>query len=226
MSGPDWPHDWPGEIGPHGHTHGPRARGTDRGPRARTGGLRARGRAAGLKIRRTAAGRPDTVAGVRITVGQYELDDDPGRVDRDTLWQFLSTEAYWGRWRTRSVVEQQLDSAWRVVGVYDSASGAMIGFARAVSDGAGFAYLADVYIDKEFRGRGLGVELVATMIDRGPGASFRWTLHTSDAHGLYQRFGFTQPDRTYLERPGTAPTPERSVTRPAPEPPGTPPATR
>ena len=189
-------------------------------------------RAAGLEIGRNAAGRPDTVAGVRITVGQYELDDDPGRVDRGTLWQFLSTEAYWGRWRTRSVVEQQLDSAWRVVGVYDSASGAMIGFARAVSDGAGFAYLADVYVDKEFRGQGLGVELVATMIDRGPGASFRWTLHTSDAHGLYERFGFTQPDRTYLERPGTGPTPEHSVTRPGPEPgpvpepPGTPPATR
>jgi ribosomal protein S18 acetylase RimI-like enzyme len=184
---------------------------------------------------------------VRITVGQFELDDDRRRVDPDTLWAFLSTEAYWGRWRTRSVVEQQLDSAWRVVGVYDSASGAMIGFARAVSDGAGFAYLADVYIDKEFRGQGLGVELVATMIDRGPGASFRWTLHTSDAHGLYERFGFTQPDRTYLERPGTAPTPEHSVTRSGPEPgraaergpaepglaaepgpehPGTPPATR
>ena len=73
---------------------------------------------------------------------------------------------------------------------------------------------------------GVGVELVATMIDRGPGASFRWTLHTSDAHGLYERFGFTQPDRTYLERPGTRPTPEHSVTRPGPEPPGTPPATR
>jgi len=157
-----------------------------------------------------------------------------------TPWQFLSTEAYWGRWRTRSVVEQQLDGAWRVVGVYDSGTGAMIGFARAVSDGTGFAYLADVYIDKEFRGQGLGVELVATMIDRGPGASFRWTLHTSDAHGLYERFGFTQPDRTYLERPGTPPTPEHSVTRPGPEPgpgpspepgpaaesPGMPPATR
>jgi ribosomal protein S18 acetylase RimI-like enzyme len=149
----------------------------------------------------------DTVTHVQWTAGQgqFELDDDRRRVDRDTLWRFLSTQAYWGRWRTRSVVEQQLESAWRVVGVYQSASGAMIGFARAVSDGAGFAYLADVYIDKEFRGLGLGVELVATMIDRGPGASFRWTLHTSDAHGLYERFGFTQPDRTYLERPGTPP---------------------
>jgi GNAT superfamily N-acetyltransferase len=147
----------------------------------------------------------DTVAGVRIVTGNYELDDEPARVDRDRLWKFLSREAYWGRWRTRSVVEHQLDTAWRVVGVYRKATGDMIGFARAVSDGAGFAYLADVYIDKEFRGQGLGAELVATMIDRGPGASFRWTLHTSDAHGLYERFGFTQPDWTYLERPGKHP---------------------
>jgi hypothetical protein len=44
------------------------------------------------------------------------------------------------------------------------------------------------------------------MIDRGPGSSFRWALHTEDAHGLYARFGFTKPDRTYLERPGTVPT--------------------
>ncbi len=103
----------------------------------------------------------------------------------------------------------------------------MIGFARAVSDGAGFAYLADVYIDQEFRGQGLGVELVATMIDRGPGASFRWTLHTSDAHSLYERFGFTQPDRTYLERPGRPPAPgQDGRADPLPEYPATPPATR
>jgi hypothetical protein len=49
------------------------------------------------------------------------------------------------------------------------------------------------------------VALVDAMIEQGPGAAFRWTLHTSDAHGLYQRFGFTQPDRTYLERPGRHP---------------------
>jgi len=144
----------------------------------------------------------DTVRTVHIATGEFEFDDDPARVDRDRLWQFLSREAYWGRWRTRPVVEQQLDSAWRVVGVYQRASGIMVGFARAVSDGAGFAYLADVYIDQDFRGRGLGVALVDAMIEQGPGAAFRWTLHTSDAHGLYQRFGFTQPDRTYLERPG------------------------
>jgi GNAT superfamily N-acetyltransferase len=137
--------------------------------------------------------------------GDFEFDDDPGRVDRDRLWAFLSREAYWGRWRTRPLVEQQLDTAWRVVGVYQRATGQMIGFARAVSDGVGFAYLADVYIGQGFRGRGLGARLIAEMIDRGPGATFRWTLHTSDAHGLYARFGFSRPDQTYLERPGRHP---------------------
>jgi len=51
------------------------------------------------------------------------------------------------------------------------------------------------------RGAGLGKELVATMIDRGPGANFRWTLHTADAHDLYRKFGFVDPDARYMERP-------------------------
>lgn len=62
------------------------------------------------------------------------------------------------------------------------------------------AYLADVYIVADVRGRGLGTELVRTMVDRGPGAHFRWMLHTVDAHGLYHKFGFGPPDHRYLER--------------------------
>ncbi|HWG65496.1 MAG TPA: GNAT family N-acetyltransferase [Streptosporangiaceae bacterium] len=139
---------------------------------------------------------------MRITIEGYELDDDPARVDRDALWKFLSTDAYWGRFRTRGDVERQLDGAWRVVAAYAADSGEMVGFARAISDGVAYAYLADVYITAPHRGRGLGVELVATMIDRGPGAALRWSLHTSDAHGLYERFGFGRPDQTYMERRG------------------------
>ena len=131
----------------------------------------------------------------------YELDDDPARVDRDALWSFLSGEAYWGRWRTRDVVERQLATAWRVVGVYEQPTGRMVGFARAISDGAAFAYLADVYILAPARGLGLGRQLLHTMIDAGPGAHFRWSLHTADAHGLYAQLGFARPDHTYLERP-------------------------
>ena len=135
------------------------------------------------------------------TSGSYEFDDDPGRVDKDTVWEFLSSHAYWGRYRTRADFEAQFASAWRVVGVYETATGRQVGFARAVSDGVAYAYLADVFVLPDARGAGLGKELVATMIDRGPGASFRWTLHTADAHGLYEQYGFAAPDGTYLERP-------------------------
>src|SRR5664279_5102275 len=115
-----------------------------------------------------------------------ETSSDPSRIDRDWVWMMLSTQAYWGLWRSRADVEKQLDSAWRVVGAYD-ADGVQVGFARAVSDGVGFAYLADVIVDPAFRGRGIGKQLVAAMIDDGPGAGFRWTLFTQDAHGLYEK---------------------------------------
>ncbi len=135
------------------------------------------------------------------TCGEFDLDDDPDRVDVGAAWEFLSTKAYWARWRTRSDVERQLASAWRLVGVYHRGSGRMVGFARAVSDGVAIAYLADLYVLPDLRGQGLGKELVRMMIDLGPGADFRWMLHTFDAHGLYDQFGFAPPDLTYLERP-------------------------
>src|SRR5881227_2952402 len=48
----------------------------------------------------------------------YELDDSVARVDMEVVWGYLSTEAYWSRWRTREIVEQQIKTAWRVIGVY------------------------------------------------------------------------------------------------------------
>jgi GNAT superfamily N-acetyltransferase len=133
--------------------------------------------------------------------GSYELDENPARVDRDALWEFVSTEAYWARWRSRADVERQLLGSWRVVGCYDQ-DGHMVGFARAVSDGVDLAYLTDVYVLASHRGQGLGRAIVQEMIEDGPGRDFRWMLHTSDAHGLYRNFGFSEPDRRYMERPG------------------------
>ena len=132
----------------------------------------------------------------------YDLDDDPARIQRDVVWAWLSTEAYWGRWRTREQIDAQLDSAWRVVGAYDRPTGEQVGFARAVSDGVGFAYLADVFVLDAHRGNGLGKRLLQLMIDDGPGADMRWTLFTADAHDLYRRFGFAEPDATAMVRPG------------------------
>jgi GNAT superfamily N-acetyltransferase len=129
------------------------------------------------------------------TFGAYELDDDRDRIDSGAVWDFLSTEAYWGRDRVRADFQAQLASAWRVGGGYEAATGR----------------LADVFILPEARGTGLGQELVATMIDRGPGAGFRWALHTSDAHGLYRKYGFTEPNDTYLERPRPSQTAARTT---------------
>ena len=131
--------------------------------------------------------------------GNYELDDDPARIDPAAAAAFLTTEAYWGRWRTEQDVGRQIATAWRVAGAYDAA-GAMVGFARAIGDG-GSAYLADVYVLPAHRGRGLGKAIVAMMVEEGPGAGFRWMLHTADAYGLYRQFGFAPPPDNYMERP-------------------------
>jgi RimJ/RimL family protein N-acetyltransferase len=130
---------------------------------------------------------------------RYEIDDDPARIDHDAAIAFLTTQAYWGRWRDAAVITGQISAAWRVVGAYDG-RGAMVGFARAFGDNA-TAYLADVYVLPEHRGAGLGKALVRAMIDDGPGAGQRWMLHTSDAHGLYRQFGFAAPGASVLERP-------------------------
>jgi GNAT superfamily N-acetyltransferase len=129
----------------------------------------------------------------------YELDDDPARIDRDAVHRFLTAEAYWALGRSRRVVDETLDSAARVVGLYQA--GEQIGFVRVVSDRHTVAYVADVYVLPEHRGRGLGVELFRFAVLEGPIAHIRkWGLHTRDAHELYRRFGFGDPDDRYMER--------------------------
>ncbi|MBA2614223.1 MAG: GNAT family N-acetyltransferase [Actinobacteria bacterium] len=124
--------------------------------------------------------------------GGVEIDDDAGRIDVAEVHRFLSHKSYWARGRPRDVVERLVSESARVVGLYEGER--QIGFARAVSDGVAIAYLADVYVLPEVRGRGLGVELVREMVDGGPLAHCRWVLHTADAHRLYERLGFRPPD--------------------------------
>lgn len=143
------------------------------------------------------------------TVTGYEIDDEPTRLDRGTVVTFLTEQVYWARWRGPDEINAQFDSAWRVVGAYHRESGRLVGFARAVSDGVALAYLADVFVDPDHRGAGVGVALVKAMIDDGPGAAFRWMLHTEDAQGLYRKFGFAAPPAGYLERPNTLGHPPR-----------------
>ncbi len=129
----------------------------------------------------------------------YELDDDTGRIDRAAVHRFISEESYWAPGRGRDVMDGLIERAARNVGLY-TPDGSQVGYSRTVdAPDAWLVYLADVYILDDHRGSGLGVELVRFTIEEGPYAERRWILHTADAHGLYEKFGFTAGDRI-LER--------------------------
>jgi GNAT superfamily N-acetyltransferase len=137
---------------------------------------------------------------VRRTVGDgFELDDDSERIDVVAVHRFIAKESYWAPGRDYAVQERLVREACRVVGLYHGDR--QVGFCRAVGDGVAIMYLADVYVLQEHRGRGLGTELVREMVERGPYAAARWTLHTEDAHELYARVGFVEPGRRAMERP-------------------------
>jgi GNAT superfamily N-acetyltransferase len=129
----------------------------------------------------------------------YELDDDRDRLDVDAIHAYIGGESYWAKGRTRERMQEAVDGARRVIGLY-APDGAQAGFCRVVSDGATFAYLADVYVLEPHRGRGLGVELVREAVETEPWRRMKWHLATSDAHGLYRKFGFDVPSERLLER--------------------------
>jgi GNAT superfamily N-acetyltransferase len=128
----------------------------------------------------------------------YELDDDRARLDRGAVHAYLGGVSYWAEGRTRERQDELIDASARVVGLFYGDK--QVGFARAVDcDAAGFMYLADVYVLDEHRGRGLGIELVKEIVERGPFAGRRWVLHTRDMHSLYEKFGFG-PNVRLMER--------------------------
>lgn len=129
--------------------------------------------------------------------GDYVISDDPDRVDIDVTWEFLRT-AYWSRGVPRETVKRSLAGSIPF-GLY-APDGSQAGFARAITDRATFAWIADVLVLEPHRGKGLAKWLVETMISTPPLDRLRLILlATSDAHGLYERFGFERaPEGWYL----------------------------
>jgi GNAT superfamily N-acetyltransferase len=102
-------------------------------------------------------------------------------------------DAYWSAGRALGTVERLVREATRVVAVY-SPDGALVGFTRVISDDENMAWLGDVYVLPEHRGRGLGDALVAEAVSHPDQASCTWYLGTRDAHELYARYGFRALD--------------------------------
>ena len=130
----------------------------------------------------------------------YELDDDRDRIDLAAVHAYIANESYWAPGRPLEAQAAMNEASARLVGLYKD--GRQVGFARtALVAGMRVAYLYDVYVLEEHRGRGLGEALVRETVDRGPYASYRWLLDTADARGLYAKFGFRRPVERLMERP-------------------------
>ena len=118
---------------------------------------------------------------------EFEISTDPERLDIDLIHGFLQT-SYWASGRRRSVVERSITNSL-CFGVYRA--GRQVAFARVVSDRAVFAYLMDVFVIPEFRGRGVSKVLMRAVLAHPELQNLRvFLLATRDAHSLYTQFGF------------------------------------
>jgi ribosomal protein S18 acetylase RimI-like enzyme len=119
----------------------------------------------------------------------YEISADAARFDIDAIHAYLS-RSYWSPGIPRSVVARAVRHSL-CFGAFERGTGAQVGFTRVVTDHATFAYLCDVYVLEEHRGRGLGKAMMRAA-SRHPAlaGARRVMLATRDAHGLYRRFGF------------------------------------
>ena len=132
----------------------------------------------------------------------FQISTDPARLDLDVIHHFLANEAYWSPGVARQKVERYMKHSL-CFGLYTGQE--QIGFARVISDFTTFAYLADVFVLRPFRGQGLGKWLVQTILAHPELQGLRkFTLNTQDAHDLYRQFGFDndpKPENYLLFRP-------------------------
>jgi GNAT superfamily N-acetyltransferase len=133
--------------------------------------------------------------------GRHRITTDPARVDLDVVHGFL-TSSYWAFGITRERVIRSIRGSIPFSMFEDERQ---VGFARVISDGATFAWLADVFVLPESRGQGLGIWLVESILAHPELRGLRrWSLATRDAHTLYARHGFVHvpnPERMMEYRP-------------------------
>jgi N-acetylglutamate synthase-like GNAT family acetyltransferase len=120
---------------------------------------------------------------------KYYISTDKSQLDIDLISNFLSNHAYWALGRSRQTVEKSISNSL-CFGVFET-GGNQVGFARVVSDYAIFAWVMDVFILDDHRGKRLGKLLMNTIMAHEELQGLkRWGLGTRDAHGLYEKYGF------------------------------------
>jgi GNAT superfamily N-acetyltransferase len=121
-----------------------------------------------------------------------EISTDRDRIDRELVHRFLSEDSYWARTRTREENDRIIDASL-CFGAYED--GRQVGHARVISDTASFAYLGDVFVIPEARGKGVGKALMQAVLAHPAVKDVRrFALVTDAAHRLYEQFGFKALD--------------------------------
>lgn len=125
-----------------------------------------------------------------VAKDNYLISTDKSKLNIDTIYNYIAFESYWAQGIPRDIVERSIANSI-CFGIYKDHE--QIGFARVVSDKATFAYLADVFVLPEHRGKGLSKWLMETIHAHPELQNLRrWWLGTKDAHGLYEQFGWTR----------------------------------
>jgi GNAT superfamily N-acetyltransferase len=124
--------------------------------------------------------------------GHFLFTTDKSKLDIRYIQQFLSIQSYWAKNVPIHIVERSIENS-TCVGIYDTREGfRQIGFARVITDEATFAYLGDVFVDEDYRGKGLSKKLMAFIMSWQEMQGLRrMILATRDAHSLYASYGFT-----------------------------------
>ena len=136
-----------------------------------------------------------------VTKDDYIISTDKSKIDIEYVHQFLAN-SYWSPGVPIETVKRAMENSLSF-GVYEN--GSQVGYARMITDKATFAYLADVFIDEEYRGKGLGKWFVKMILAHPGLQGLRGImLATRDAHKLYEQLGFRgipNPERYMVYNP-------------------------
>ena len=137
----------------------------------------------------------------------YFISTDKSKLDVEMIQDFLTNRSYWAKGRPVETIRKSIEHSL-CFGLYNR-EGKQLGFGRVVTDFAVFAWILDVFILEEYRGKGLGKMLMEyIMVHPELQGLKRLGLGTHDAHGLYEKFGFKPLEKpeTWMEkvnRPGS-----------------------
>jgi N-acetylglutamate synthase-like GNAT family acetyltransferase len=129
-------------------------------------------------------------------MSSLQISTDRAELDVPLIYRFLSEQSTWAVGVSRAVVDRAIENSLCFGGYID---GRQVAFARVVTDFATFGNLVDVFVIPECRGHGYAGELMKAVMNHPSLQGLRrFTLATAGAHGLFERFGFTAPQRPEL----------------------------